>query len=89
MSTLDRDATANIFTNIESKSPQQLEMLKHMRKFNLDDQSAILEKVTTSFQITSTFYFLLELWIIQCTEICLFGCCHLISHYCMVFDYGP
>jgi hypothetical protein len=24
---------------------QQLEMLKHMRKFHLDDQSAILEKV--------------------------------------------
>jgi len=29
---------------------QQLEMLKYMRKFNLDDQSAILEKVNTGFK---------------------------------------
>jgi hypothetical protein len=41
--------------NLESKSSQQLEMLQHMRKFNLDDQSAILEKVNTSFQIRGTF----------------------------------
>lgn len=30
---------------------QQLEMLKYMRKFNLDDQSAILEKVNTRFKV--------------------------------------
>ncbi|AES60543.2 hypothetical protein MTR_1g051110 [Medicago truncatula] len=41
----------------ESKSSQQLEMLKYMLKFNLDDQSAIFEKVHTSFQITSTLIF--------------------------------
>ncbi|RHN78926.1 hypothetical protein MtrunA17_Chr1g0171241 [Medicago truncatula] len=29
----------------ESKSSQQLEMLKYMLKFNLDDQSAIFEKL--------------------------------------------
>ncbi|KAJ6776962.1 hypothetical protein OIU74_001021, partial [Salix koriyanagi] len=29
----------------EKLQEQQLEMLKYMRKFHLDDQSAILEKV--------------------------------------------
>ena len=32
---------------------QQLEMLKYMRKFHLEDQSAILEKVNTGFNLST------------------------------------
>lgn len=35
-------------------SLQQLEMLKHMRNFHLDDQSAILEKVTAFMLLKPT-----------------------------------
>ncbi|XP_012070317.1 uncharacterized protein LOC105632529 [Jatropha curcas] len=50
---LGPDEFSEKMQNQQKLQEQQLEMLKHMRKFHLDDQSAILEKLQQQMQNAS------------------------------------